>query len=212
MKLGSSCKLALQTLKIRTRILRPTGWNSISGFHEVRLDDQPIFHSSADVALLKNPVFVSMPTDFAVSCFQYDDLADKSWLQNNLHAMDMASFIGFPGKNGKPWYDEQWNLAIARTVNIASLPAVGYSNSQVPTTDTMLASGLSFSGSSGSAVVSHEKGIKLGEGLSGGNYFQPKLIGIMSGHWWGEDKPDVFQHSGLSYLTSSAAIISLMNA
>ena len=75
----------------------------------------------------------------------------------------------------------------------------------------MLVSGLSFSGSSGSAVISHEKGIRLGVGLSGSNYVEPKLVGIMSGHWWNDEKQDAFQHSGLSYLTSSIAIIDLFN-
>ena len=174
------------------------------------IDKSLAIHLTADVAVIQNPKFVSKPTGFEYTCFNHTDIADNSWLATNLHAMDIASFIGFPGKKGKPWYDEKWNLAIARSANIASLPYIGFTNSSIPTSDAMLVSGLSFSGSSGSAVISHQKGIQVGPGLSGSNYVPPKVVGIMSGHWWDEDDPEPFRHSGLSYLTSSSAILSLM--
>jgi hypothetical protein len=154
-----------------------------------------------------------MPDGMEHSCLKYSDVAGLQWIEENLNAMDMASFIGFPGKAGVPWYDEHWNLAIARTVNIASLPRVGFFNSAIPTSDVMLVSGLSFSGSSGSAMISHQKGIRHGIGRgTGDDYVPPKLIGIMSGHWWNEEADSgVFRHSGLSYLTRSTAIIGLLH-
>ena len=53
----------------------------------------------------------------------------------------------------------------------------------INTTETCLVNDLSFEGSSGSPVLTYPKGIKTGNGLIGGNYIEPRLIGIMSGHW-----------------------------
>jgi hypothetical protein len=162
-------------------------------------------------------------------CFSFGDIANEEFFKNNLNVMDNASFIGFPGKGGHPWYDTFWNLAIARTVNIASHPAVPFTNKEIKTSDVMLVSGLSFSGSSGSPVLSHSKlsgaavpyltGAQEPSQLQysfipiirwiNNNITYPKLIGIMSGHWEedassllggnGKSGSDVFHHSGLSY-------------
>ena len=70
----------------------------------------------------------------------------------------------------------------------------------------MLFRSLSFSGSSGSPVISHEKGIP---GISG--YVEPKILGIMSGHWWDEEpESGMFFHSGLSYFTRVTSIRELV--
>lgn len=170
-------------------------------------------HPNADVACIKYTGFKSPLTNHGFSSFHIKHLADASFFNDHLNAMDVASFIGFPGKQGRPWYDEQWKLAIARTINIASFPRWEFTNRYIPTRDAMLVSGLSFSGSSGSPVLSHEKGAQLAEGLAGGSYTPPKLIGIMSGHWWNEEQPDDgFRHAGLSYLTRSTSILELVGS
>jgi hypothetical protein len=170
----------------------------------------------------------------------FGDIANEEFFKYNLNVMDNASFIGFPGKRGLRWYDDSWNLAIARTVNVASHPAKPFLNEGIKTSDVMLVSGLSFSGSSGSPVLSHTKlGVAAVPELTraqepsqwqaclnqtirsiNNNITYPKLIGIMSGHWdedansspGGKCKSgaDVFRHSGLSYFTRSTAILDLL--
>ncbi len=207
MKLGRDTKYQLSKFKIFLRRKIYGEWFPVTSACDIVIDDSLKKHLRADVAVIRSPKFINMPEGMAYTCFNFSDLAGSQWIEENLNAMDVASFIGFPGKAGVPWYDEHWNLAIARTVNIASLPRAGFFNSGISTSDVMLVSGLSFSGSSGSAMISHEKGI-VGHR---GHYVPPKLIGIMSGHWWNEETDsDVFRHSGLSYLTRSTAIIDLL--
>lgn len=127
--------------------------------------------------------------------------------------MDVASFVGFPGNDGKKWWNKKWNLPISRTVHIASWPRIASSNNSIPTLDVMLVSGLSFSGSSGSPIISYEKGIKAGATLSTVSYVAPRILGIMSGHWWNEEpKGGMFFHSGLSYFTRATSIRELLTA
>jgi hypothetical protein len=78
----------------------------------------------------------------------------------------------------------------------------------------MLVSGLSFSGSSGSPVFNHPKGSSPGGNVVDRSYVPSKIIGIMSGHFWEnpDDPPEMFRHSGLSYLTQSTAILALIAA
>ncbi|MFX9181044.1 hypothetical protein ABTN76_20040, partial [Acinetobacter baumannii] len=75
---------------------------------------------------------------------------------------------------------------------------------------TCLVTGLSFGGSSGSPVFTYEVGFNCPEGIKySGRYVEPKLIGIMSGHWF--DKiPEKFNHKGISYFTKATSILSLI--
>jgi hypothetical protein len=95
---------------------------------------------------------------------------------------------------------------------LASIPAVEFRNDAVKTTEVMLVSGLSFSGSSGSPVLNQRKGIPPGGDINDPSYVPSKIIGIMSGHFWEnpDDAPEMFRHSGLSYLTKSTAILALI--
>jgi hypothetical protein len=164
-------------------------------------------HATADVGAICEPKYKNDTSGFGHDAIRTEEIATQDFLATGVAPMDFASFIGFPGRSSEPWWDKAWEMAIARTVNIASLPAIRYSNPAVLTGDVMLVSGLSFSGSSGSPVILHSKGIKLGGALTGGNYVPAKVIGIMSGHWWNDEPRDgMFFHSGLSYLTRSTAI------
>lgn len=175
------------------------------------LDGSLRLHPTADVAVITAPSFDA--AGFGYNFFSISEIATNDFLHNLVLPMDVASFIGYPGRKGNPWWDELWQMSIARSVNIASVPAIPFSNTEIRTSDVSLVSGLSFSGSSGSPIMSHEKGIRVGNGLIGGTYAEPKLIGIMSGHWWGqESSAGMFFHSGLSYFTRSTAILELLNA
>ena len=208
MKLGADTKFRLNAAAIQMRVMEGDGASNHTWAFRVQDVDCISKHPTADVAIFDNPQFVDKQDVFTSFAFELSDIADQDFLEKRLQAMDVASFIGFPGKLGVAWYDEQWQLPVARTVNIASFPRIAFSNRNIPTADTMLVSGLSFSGSSGSPVVSHLKGGM--PGFIGPDYCPPKVIGIMSGHWI-EKEQDVFAHSGLSYLTRSTAILEMIS-
>jgi hypothetical protein len=124
--------------------------------------------------------------------------------------MDLVSFIGFPGSGKSKWWDHAWHSPVARLASLASSPHQPFSNPSIPTADTVLVAGLSFSGSSGSMVILHQKGIPPGD-IVDPTYAPAMIVGIMSGHWWeAAQEPEMFSHSGLSYFTRSTAILPLL--
>jgi hypothetical protein len=212
LKLGDDTVFLLSRVEVQLRRMVGAQLFPETAFFEVQnVNDVVRLHAAADVAALLNPTFDA--EGFGFNWFSLPDIADQNYLANSASAMDIASFIGFPGLNGNQWWDEQWQTPIARVSNIASWPASPFINAGIKTGNVCLVSGLSFSGSSGSPIVLHEKGIRVGGGLTGGNYIAPKVIGIMSGHWWGTESPgDMFFHSGLSYFTRSTSILELLGA
>jgi hypothetical protein len=169
--------------------------------------------SSADCALIVDPALATGQRLDVGRIFREEDLAEEA-LFPTLQITDGASFIGYPGLRGRPWWDQAAELPIARIATIASIPTTEYRNDAVKTTDVMLVSGLSFSGSSGSPVFNHPKGSPAGGNAADRSYVPSKIIGIMSGHFWEnpDDPPEMFRHSGLSYLTKSTAILALIAA
>lgn len=209
MKLGRDTDFKIKKVELHFRLYHLT--QPTTATFPVEIGDYVLkIHESADVAILSAMKTRYLNPNVTLPAFDVSDLATASFLSDELEPMDPASFIGFPGKKGTVWYDENWKLPIARTVNIASHPGMSFTNRNIPTADVMLVSGLSFSGSSGSPVISHPKGIQVEAPLSG-PYTPAKIIGIMSGHWWNEESEnDAFRHSGLSYLTRSTAILELL--
>ena len=211
--IGTTYKLSKISLLLRKQLVDgslslETKWFDLKNCDGIK------YSSSADVSAIYN--FKLSTTDeineYQPDSFAFSELADENYLLNNTSMMDMASFIGFPGKGAYKWWDQEGNIPIARTGNIASYPKKSFCNESVKTDEVVLFSGLSFSGSSGSPVFLHEKGIKL-TGTPGqiivknDNYIPSKIIGIMSGHWWDNaNEPEMFKHSGLSYFTKSTAI------
>lgn len=213
LKLGSDTKYRSVSLEIQLRQKLNNGnWAKDTSFEQVDPPGTNLWmHEFADVAIIRNPIFPKKDQSFGHSVFTTEELATQEFLSQSLNPMDAASFIGFPGKDGKKWYDEDWNLPIARTVHLASWPKIPFNNSAIPTQHAALVSGLSFSGSSGSPVISHEKGFKVSGGLKGGGYVPATVLGLMSGHWWNEEPNEgMFFHSGLSYFTQSTAIWELL--
>ncbi len=175
---------------------------------------RPIIHETADAAILVNPQMLidGKPTlaDFGFYPILRTDIADQEFLINSVAPMNIASFVGFPGTSENEWSDRRWRAPIARTVNIASIPSIPFEHEQILTSDTMLVSGLSFSGASGSPVFLHQQGIKGGVGIIS-PYVEPKVVGIMSGHWNQKTSSGMLEHSGLSYLTRSTAIQEMLS-
>ncbi len=166
---------------------------------------------SADCAVIAAPALARSQTLDVGRIFREENLAEAAVFPA-LQITDGASFIGYPGLRGRPWWDQAADLPIARIATIASIPTTEFRNDAVKTTDVMLVSGLSFSGSSGSPVFNQPKGIAPGGDIHDRSYLPSKIIGIMSGHFWEnpDDPPEMFRHSGLSYLTKSTAILALV--
>jgi len=218
LKLGSATRYSLTHVEVQ---LRKIGLNQ----HFEETEFVPIsnvancikFSSNADCAIIVEPQYVNRPVDYSHNNIMQNDIAEQSLLNDKVQMMDIASFVGFPGDNRTEWWDQRWNLPVARLVNISSWPSIPYTNVDVITADTMLVSGLSFSGSSGSPLFLHQKGLKPTTGdiiINDDNYVEPKILGIMSGHWWLDEAntPQLFKrHSGLSYVTRSTSILDLIN-
>jgi len=213
-KFGNDTKYETKKVEIELRKYKPpSSFSNETKFFEVSIPDSKIlFHPSADAAIIAETKYKNIQDDYACQInIKESDLANEQFFKGNVSLMDIASFIGFPGNSKSKWWDQHWNLGIARSVNIASHPGIPFTHADITTDNTTLVSGLSFSGSSGSVVMLHAKGIKLGEGIPGGNYIAAKVLGIMSGHWDDSSaQPPMFTHSGLSYFTRASSIIELL--
>jgi hypothetical protein len=167
----------------------------------------------SDCAIIVPLDLTNDPSGFQpIMVFNKSHLADENFHCEKVQIMDFASFIGFPGQKGVNWWDQKWKLPISRLASIASLPERPFNNDSIRTADVTLVSGLSFAGSSGSPVISHEKHER---GVLTGSFdtmlIPPEILGIMSGHWWEENEtPEMFKHSGLSYYTRSTSILKLI--
>jgi hypothetical protein len=217
LKLGADTTYSLEKISLHLRkqseqdtLSFETKWLHLASLRLKNSDN-------ADVSVIFDMQTTQDIGEYQPDPFKISDIADEDYLKDKVSMMDIASFVGFPGrKNGKGWWDEEGNLPISRTVNISSYPRKPFVNSQIRTSDVILVSGLSFSGSSGSPIFLHKKGIFINSGVGitvdNSGYVPPKLIGIMSGHWQDDDKiePEMFFHSGLSYFTKSTAILDLL--
>lgn len=93
----------------------------------------------------------------------------------------------------------------------ASVPSIPFTNRDIRTTDTILVSGLSFAGASGSPVFLPPRGLAPGGDVNDPDWRPALLIGLMSGHFWKSGAtPEMFRQSGLSYLTRSSTIWELL--
>jgi hypothetical protein len=216
LKLGAGTAYRLARLEVELRAVAPTA-EPIVDAAEVAGPDTRFVHlgelatsvfasSDADCALVADPVWLEREEPYAaMALFTEDNLADERHFREHVRVMDAASFVGFPGRGGRHWWDEQWRLPIVRPASIASWPAVPFSNRSIKTADTLLVAGHSFTGSSGSPVLTHGKG-------NSPTYVPARTIGIMSGHFDEEVEhpPEMFRHSGLSYLTRSTSILALL--
>ncbi|WP_249065514.1 hypothetical protein [Argonema antarcticum] len=175
-----------------------------------------LFSSSiADCSILVEPKFSKQtPSDPNRGILKAEDLISETMFFNNLiiGPMETAFFVGFPGSDGRHWWDEKWKLPIARQCTVASLPQISFTNDEIKTCDVILVSGLSFSGSSGSPVFLAARGFRPGGDIDDPTWRPALLAGIMSGHFWEPTSvPRMFQqHSGLSYMTRSTSILHLL--
>lgn len=212
--LGLGAGYQLSGLEIQQREYKNNSFTPNTRFIKVDLNSTQIIYSEiADVSIVISPKFIDQePSYLHYSLNAEQNLADEKFHLESMEIMDHVSFFGFPGTSSSSWWDMEWNMPIARIASIASLPFIPFSHKEIPTSDVTLVSGLSFTGSSGSLVLLHQKGMPPGD-LIDPSYVAPKIIGIMSGHF--KEKPsqesEMFRaHSGLSYYTRSTTIIELL--
>ncbi len=210
LKLGADYTLVSASIMLRQ--YDGNNFTAATQFVDIDLSATAIIHSEdADVSALVAPVFIERPPEYwFFSINGKSSLADQAFFETKVLVMDLISFLGYPGTASSQWWDTTWNTPIARLASLASWPHIPFSNPQILTADVTLVSGLSFSGSSGSLVMLHEKGIAPGA-IVDPKYAPATIIGIMSGHWWEPSaEPQMFHHSGLSYYTRSTAISELL--
>jgi len=135
--------------------------------------------SDNDIAVIKFTDFIPPINSFNIRFIPINFFANQADFCNSIFAGDSIFLVGFP----RTWYDAHNNLPILRGGFISSSPQIAkYSDSLKRVKgDCLLIEATSFGGSSGSPVITREKGINVGNGLTGGNYFPPKLIGINTG-------------------------------
>jgi hypothetical protein len=184
-----------------------------------------ILDDAADAAVLIDPSFDFRPEDgYHAVAVKEDFLADKAWTNGNVQMMDECFFIGYPGVTNDAGetvvlYNEWTRFPIARQAIVASDPF--YMHKDIKTPGTMLVSGLSFHGSSGSPVIVPflglpPGGVSLSSFAEGRTQFAPvvgalreaRIIGIMSGAFVANRKPIII--SGLSYFTHAAYILKMI--
>ena len=213
--LGQPTSLRLTSVQIELRRADEGTLYADTKFFEVlNLELSLRLSQHADCAVLHKPELGSNLGEFKILFrILQTDIADNTFLAERVQVMDFASFIGFPGDSQNPWWDTRFNFPIARLCSIASLPELPFSNPAVKTSDATLVTGFSFSGSSGSPVILHQKGIRAGGGLEDPSFVPPKVIGIMSGHK-AEQSPTtpMLQHTGISYFTRSTSILQIINS
>jgi hypothetical protein len=175
-------------------------WCEVSDLEQALFADDA--DDAPDCAVIADPTFVARPPDYrTATVLDESHLATEAELEEAFAIGDPVSFVGFPGWNGDEWWDTSWNFPISRPAWIASWPGTAFSNKAVKTADTLLLSGLSFSGSSGSPVVARATSRDT-----------IRVVGVMSGHYWEKDSDSrsLLRHSGLSYLTRSTSIRALV--
>jgi hypothetical protein len=184
-----------------------------------------IIDDAADAAILVDPSFDFGPNAGRRALSVREDfLADKKWTNENVQMMDECFFIGYPSVKNEAGetvvlYNEWTQFPIARQAIIASDPF--YRHKDIKTQGTMLVSGLSFHGSSGSPLIVPFLGLPPGSvslpsfvdgrtkhTLVVGASREPRIIGIMTGAFFANQK--AFTHAGLSYFTHSAYIVKMI--
>lgn len=212
LKFGENTSFKLAEIELEVRDGKLENPSKETRFYRITNLDICLWESAdADCAIFVDPLVEEIGSPVRPLIFSEMSMADAPHLAR-LSVESMCTFVGFPGNAGKVWHDQAWNLPIARVATVASLPAMPYTNESVKTADVTLVSGLSFSGSSGSPVFNHERGMPPGGDIHDPGYLPPKLIGIMSGHFFGDPthEPEMFRHSGLSYFTRATAIRALV--
>lgn len=198
--------VALKKIEIELRE-NPTklseDFTSNTVFFEIANPERFIFPDDGSDVAVHPAIKVKKGLDLFISSpvVHIKDLAEVSEFDSTINMMDIVSFVGFP----RDWYDLGANLPIARIASISSIPSKPFKNKYI-SGNLVLVAGLSFEGSSGSPVISHEKGINPSTGIVVNSFRPARVVGIMAGHL----KNERYEHAGLSYFYKSTSILSAL--
>lgn len=186
-KFPNKPSLKLDKVSIELRYYESSQPTENTDFFDVANIENCLFSSpSSDCSILVEPKFhTEIPSDPNREILKFENLIDEKSFTNSLiiGPVETSFFIGFPGKDGQHWWDEKWQLPVARQCTVASLPQISFTNGQIETDDIILMSGLSFSGSSGSPVFLPARGFPPGGDINDPAWRPALLAGIMSGHF-----------------------------
>ena len=129
-------------------------------------------------------------------------LATTEDLTTKISVCDFVAYPGFP-----PWYDKRGGRPILRTGTISSDPRYDYSWKDDYVGECIAFEAFSFGGSSGSPVFAVQKGPEPGPGINFPGFRELKMVGINAGHL--PTAKD--QHSGISYMFKSSAVLDLLD-
>lgn len=160
-----------------------------------------------DIACIVDPKVKPHPSsDTRIDFFiPIELLATAKDFESQFSVCDFVAFPGFP-----EWYDKRQNRPILRTGTISSDPRYPYSNSSSYKGERLAYEAFSYGGASGSPVFALQKGLKPGKGISFPGFRDVKVVGINAGHL--NEDSGKGQHSGISYLYKSSAILDVLNA
>jgi hypothetical protein len=106
-KSGETKKYKVHQIQLRLEAT-PGNWRPDTNFVTVgNLDTSIQIHETADAAILINPDISTREPSFGHSTFTLEELTTNEFLKNSVNLMDVASFVEFPGKDGKAWWDEE---------------------------------------------------------------------------------------------------------
>ena len=159
-----------------------------------------------DIACIVNPqvkVDIGSPAATIDFFIPINLLATAKDYESEFSVCDFVAFPGFP-----EWYDKLQQRPILRSGTIASDPRYNYSDVPEYKGECVAYEAFSYGGSSGSPVFAVQKGPKPGAGISFPGFRELKLIGINAGHLNVGNSHQ--QHSGISYLYKSSAILDIL--
>ena len=146
---------------------------------------------------------VEPPAEMITTFIDHTKIATAADL-SKIDVCDMVALPGYPD-----FYDRNGNRPIMRVGTIASDPDSDYCDSAMKPGRRIAYEAFSSAGSSGSPVFALAKGVRVGAGLSGGNFRDLRLIGVNAGHLEGRDGMG-FHHAGISYCFKSTCILDAM--
>jgi len=168
-------------------------------------------NAADDVACFPNPLLEDNGADdgaddgtFNVGKYFFNEgfLATDVFFEKEFQICDFLAFPGYPR-----WHDETEDRPILRVGTLASDPRFNYSSGSA-VGNCLAYEAFSTGGSSGSPVLSMQKGLGGNMGITTRSYRPPCLVGINAGHIEG----DGYQHSLISYFYKSTVILQLLRA
>ena len=185
------------------------------GMPKVCLVKEPVIRihqkDSVDIALIADPSrTVTEAMQHVARAVPTNVLADEQFINTSLEWGAQVTFSSY-----QPWRDKETELPIVRTGIVSSNPRATHTISGIDRKSVLLLEALSFSGSSGSPVYANARGIQTSGPITGGNFREAKVVGIIAGHIRNSGEGDTEfvgnLHTGLSYCHRSDLLLRMLS-